>query len=212
MRLLNDSQMKTVADAIAIVEKNTDAELIAVLARQSDLYRPISTLWAAVIALILPVVLMQFPMALHPWHWLLIQWLVFLVMAVVLRWSPLLFRLCPKPLQHWRASNLAQRQFLQQNLHRTHSETGVLIFVSEKERYVEIIADRGISRHVTNAEWKIIIDQLTRRIKEGKTLEGFLEGIQRCGELLKTHVPATFSKNELPNHLIVIDRDSGFSI
>lgn len=205
MRLLNESQMKAVADAIATVEKNTDAELIAVLARQSDLYRPISTLWAAVIALFSPVVLMQLPMALHPWHWLLIQWLVFLVMAVALRWSPLLFRLCPKSLRHWHASNLAQRQFLAQNLHHTRGETGVLIFVSEKERYVEIIADRGISKHVTRAEWQTIIDQLTQRVREGKTLEGFLEGIQRCGELLTTHVPATLPKNELPNHLIVIE-------
>lgn len=205
MRLLNDNEMKAVADAIATIEKNTDAELIAVLARQSDHYRPISTLWAAVIALLSPAVLMQLPIPLHPWHWLLIEWLVFLVMAVMLRWSPLLYRLSPKSLRHWHASSLARRQFLEQNLHHTHGETGVLIFVSEKERYVEIIADRGISKHVASAEWQTIIDQLTQRVREGKTLEGFLEGIQHCGEILKTHVPATMPKNELPNHLVVID-------
>jgi putative membrane protein len=119
--------------------------------------------------------------------------------------EPLLFRLLPKSLRHWHAANLARRQFLEQNLHHTAGQTGVLIFVSEAERYVEIIADRGINRHVDASEWQSIIDQLTERVGQGKTLEGFLECIQRCGELLKTHVPAISPKNELPNHLIVIE-------
>ena len=95
--------------------------------------------------------------------------------------------------------------FLENNLHHTDDEMGLLIFVSEAEQYVEIIADRGISKHVADDQWQAIINQFTSRVKAKHTLQGFIECIEACGGLLKQHVPATSEKNELPNHLIVLD-------
>ena len=83
--------------------------------------------------------------------------------------------------------------------------SGVLIFVSAAEHYVEIIADRGISRHVTHEQWQAIVDAFTAAVKRGETLRGFLDCVNACGELLKRHVPATDQKNELPNHLVMLD-------
>ncbi len=82
---------------------------------------------------------------------------------------------------------------------------GVLIFVSEAEHYVEIIADRGISQHVSNDEWQEIINSFIEKVKAGQTKEGFLNCISSCGDLLKQYAPATEQKNELPNHLIVLE-------
>ena len=39
----------------------------------------------------------------------------------------------------------------------------------------------------------------------GETLTGFTECIAACGEKLAHAVPATHERNELPNHLIVLD-------
>lgn len=204
MVMLTDAEQDQVARAIAEVESATDAELVTVLARRADHYTYVPTLWAAAVALLTPGVLALAPLWLDLWDVLIAQWLVFVALALLLRWPPLLFRLIPRRLQHWRAAALARSQFLEQNLHHTQGETGVLIFVAEAEHYVEILADRGIHRHVDSARWQSIVDGFTDRVRRGETLQGFLDCVRGCGELLKTHVPATAQKNELPNHMVLI--------
>jgi len=126
------------------------------------------------------------------------------VLAIILRWQPILVRIIPNQVKTWRASNLARRQFLENNLHHTQAEVGVLIFVSEIEHYVEIIADRGVSSHITDDEWAEIVSAMTDQVAAGNTLEGFLSCVDACGVLLEKHLPATSAKDELPNHMVVI--------
>ena len=203
--MLTTGQQQQVAEAIAAVERETDAELVTVLARRADDYRPISLLGAAALALLTPGVLALTPPWLGLWEVMALQWLVFIALALLLRWPPLLMRLVPRRVRHWRAGNLARRQFLEQNLHHTRFESGVLIFVSAAEHYVEILADRGISKHVADEQWQVLVDAFTAAVKRGDTLQGFIDCVNGCGELLKQHIPATDQKNELPNHLVMIE-------
>ena len=205
MALLNDAQLDRIAEAIAAVEKQTDAELVTVLAKRADDYLYIPTLWAAMLALITPVIIDFTPLWLSGNDMLMIQWVVFIALAIILRFPPIMMRLVPKRVRYWRAANLARRQFLENNLHYTRGETGVLIFVSEAEQYVEIIADRGIDQHVPQEQWQDIVHGFTVSVKAGQIEQGFIECINRCGELLKQHVPATEEKNELPNRMVVLD-------
>ena len=205
MTLLDAEQQDKVAIAISEVEKTTDAELVAVLAKRSDSYHYIPLLWAALCALVTPAVLKFLPFWLEASGVYAIQLAVFVVVAALLSIPALSIRLIPKAVRFWRASNLARRQFLENNLHCTEGEVGVLIFVSEAERYVEIIADRGINQHVDPKTWETIVANFTEAVKRGETLQGFLDCIQRCGELLREHVPATAQKNELPNRLVVLN-------
>lgn len=204
-RLLTEAQQQQVAQAISAVERETDAELVTVLARRADNYHAVPLLWAAAIALLTPGVLVLAPPWLNLWDVLTAQWVVFMVLALLLRIPAVMFYLVPKSVLHWRAANLARCQFLEQNLHRTRGETGVLIFVSEAEHYVEIIADRGISRHVDAAQWHEMVERFTQSVRRGDTLSGFLQCVESCGHLLKTHVPVTSQKNELPNHMVLLD-------
>lgn len=204
MSLFTKQELDSVAETIANVEKETDAELITVLASRADNYFYIPTLWASLVALITPLVMKFTPLWLAGDDLLLLQGAVFIGLALLFRIPIIMMRLVPKSVKQWRASNLARRQFLDNNLHHTKEETGVLIFISEAERYIEIIADRGISEQVDQALWQKIVDQLTDNIKQGRTHEGMISCIKQCGELLKKHAPATGSKNELPNHLIVL--------
>lgn len=204
MRLLNQTQQDEVARAIEQVERETDAELVTVLASHADNYVYISTLYAAVLALLMPLVLKLTPLWLDSDELFIGQWLLFIAAAALFRIPAVMMRLVPKQVKHWRASNLARRQFLDNNLHHTKGETGVLIFVSEAEHYVEIIADRGISQHVSHEQWQHIVTQFTAQVKAGQTQAGFIDCIQSCGLLLKQHAPATSQKNELPNHLVVL--------
>ncbi len=203
--LVTVEQQQQVAQRVNDIESQTDAELVCVLASRSDDYYDIPTLWAALIALASPLVLFTTYWWIHTSWILSVQLGVFLTLALILRWPPLLMYCIPKSVRHWRASNLARRQFLEQNLHHTKGETGVLIFISKAERYVEIIADRGIHRHVPNETWQKLLDELILQIQQKQTFPGLLNCLEECGILLKKYVPATEQKNELPNHLIVIN-------
>ena len=203
--ILNEAQRKQISSAIAGVEKDTDAELVTVLAKRADSYYYIPTLWAAVIALLLPILIRFTPLWLTGDELLLMQWAVFIVLAMVFHIPFMMMKLVPRKVRYWRASNLARRQFMENNLHHTKNGMGVLIFVSEAEHYVEIIADQGISQHVSNDEWQEIINAFVKKVKAGQTSQGFLNCISSCGALLKQHAPASEQKNELPNHLIVLE-------
>jgi putative membrane protein len=204
MTLLTAEQQQQVSSAIAEVEKHTDAELVTVLAPRADNYHYIPTLWAAVIALLTPAIISLTPFWLSGWEMLMAQWFVFIAVALLLRIPPVMVRLIPKSVRYRRASNLARRQFLENSLHHTEGDTGVLIFVSEAERYVEILADRGISQHVSDEQWQAIVNAFTASVRAGRTLQGFLECIEAAGALLKQYAPATHDKNELPNGLIIL--------
>ncbi|AZD06807.1 hypothetical protein C4K26_1387 [Pseudomonas chlororaphis] len=204
MALLSEYEQRQVAEAIARVEQQTDAELVTVLAARADDYAYIPLLWASLLALIVPGVVHYATgwMSMH--LLLLVQWVTFIVLCLVFRIPRITTRLIPRSVRHWRASNLARRQFLEQNLHHTVGSTGMLIFVCEAERYVEILVDEGISRRLDDKTWDAIVQAFTRQVKQGQTLQGFITCIEACGELLKVHVPVTHVRNELPNRLVVL--------
>lgn len=205
MALLSEHEQRQVAEAIARVEKNTDAELVTVLAARADDYAYIPLLWASLIALVVPGVVHYLSGYLTMYTLLLAQWATFIVLCLVFRLPKITTRLIPRSVRHWRASNLARRQFLEQNLHHTVGGTGVLIFVSEAERYVEILVDEGISKRMHDDSWDGIVKTFTQQVKQGQTLAGFIACIEACGELLEVHVPVTQARNELPNRLIVLE-------
>jgi putative membrane protein len=146
---MTEYEQRQIAEAIARVERRTDAELVTVLARRADDYAYWPLLWAAVLALVIPLLL----------HWLAGRdrratacwWRrcsPFVALCLLLRHPRLAAWLMPAILRRWRASGLARQQFLELNLQRTAGATGVLIFVSEAERHVEILVDEGIARHL----------------------------------------------------------------
>jgi putative membrane protein len=204
MTLLTESEVQQVSAAIEKIEQSTDAELVTVLAHQADDYHYIPTLWAALLAMVSPGIILLTPFWLGVSELLVLQALVFITFAIVLRLPFILRHIIPRRVKTWRASNLARRQFLENNLHHTAGDSGLLIFVSETEHYVEIIADRGISKVVSDEVFETIVAGFTKKVKAGQTLEGFLQAIEACGALLIEHVPATSQKNELPNRIILI--------
>ncbi|HAV67251.1 MAG TPA: hypothetical protein DC473_00015, partial [Alcanivorax sp.] len=84
--LLNEENQKRVARAIAAIERDTDAEVVTVLARQADDYRYIPMMWAALLSLLVPLALAFMPVGLDALETLLAQWTVLVVLAVLFRW------------------------------------------------------------------------------------------------------------------------------
>lgn len=209
MSLVTKEEQERISAAIRAAEEKTNAELVTVIARASDDYRYIPLLWASLIALVSPALVIQ--TALYDADPLLLfglQMLTFVVLALVFSLPGLRARLIPRGVKEWRAANMAHRQFLDLGLHHTSGETGLLIFLSEAEHFVEILADRGISGEVDNAEWSDIVREFIDAVHADQVEKGLTHAIERCGEILARAVPKTEDNhNELDDRLVLIGYD-----
>lgn len=202
--MLDTQAQDRVRAAIRNAETQTKIEFVTVITRQSDGYYFIPTLWAALFALFVPLLLLISPFWLEAFDVVLAQLLVFSVLTAAFRWSPIMYRVVPRKVLQHRARNMARRQFLDQGVHRTREGTGVLFFVSEAEHYVEIIADCGVDGRVSQETWQRLVDDFTARVRNGDIEAGFIHAVQAVAKIGAEVAPATRQENELNDHLVVI--------
>ena len=207
MSLISDAGRRRIADAITAAERATSGEIVAVVTKESSSYLYAPFMWASAIALLVPWPLIHFTW--WPSTWVYgAQLLAFAVLLAVMLPRPVRYWLVPRSIKRARARRRAVEQFLVQNLHTTAGRTGVLIFVSVAERHVEILADSGIEQRVPKETWQSIVDGLTHEIAAGRAIEGFIAAVVSVGTHLATHFPpGSADRNELPDHLIVIEQD-----
>ena len=176
--------------AIHVAEKNTSGEFVAVVARCSDHYVFLPLLWGSIVALLLPGVFFLFSIPLAWVHVYQIQLLLFIGLAVLfLSFPKLHLWLVPRRVKHSRASRLAKVQFYQQGVQLTAHHSGVLFFVSLAERYVEIVADKGIHEKLGDAHWQRIVEIFLGHVRKGEVVEGFVAAISACGVAMAEHYP-----------------------
>lgn len=202
--LVTKDEADRISKAIAAAEAKTSGEIVAMITEESASYFWVPVLWGALVALVLP-----WPFIFWTWwpiqHIYLMQLVVFFVLAVLLHWRPIRFALVPRHTRHARAHRRAVEQFLAQNMHTTAGRTGVLLFVSVAERYVEVLADTGIHKLVPETDWQAIVDKLTIDIGDGMAGDGLVTAVAAIGERLARHFPpGSAAANQLPNHLIVL--------
>ncbi|HQT80395.1 MAG TPA: hypothetical protein PLD10_25430, partial [Rhodopila sp.] len=165
--MITDSEKTRVTAAIREAEQGTAGEIFCVIAQHSSDYRLVPIAWAAAAAMFAPLPFL----ALTQWSAsvvYLLQIIAFLLVAVVLSRPSLRFRIVPRQARHDRAHSEAMRQFYAQGIDKTQHRTGVLIFASAAERYVEIVADAGINDKVSSDVWDDAVRALVSAVKDGR--------------------------------------------
>lgn len=85
----------------------------------------------------------------------------------------------------------------------TERNNGVLIYLLLPEHVIEIVADRGVNRHVDAAEWRGVIAQMARHFRQARYEQGLLEAVEAVSDQLATHFPRAAldspNDNELPD-------------
>lgn len=193
-----------ISATIAAAERKTSGEIFCVIARQCGDYRTVPLVWAAALALLLPLPLLLLSPLPASWIYML-QLAAFTVAALVLSIPAIRFHIVPRRRMQQQAHAEAMRQFLAQGLHKTENRTGVLIFASEAEHYAEVIADEGINAKVPQQVWDDAVATLIGGIAKGRAADGFVGAIERCGAVLAQYFPpGALNRNELPDKLIEI--------
>lgn len=202
----SDKDREKITAAIHNAERNTSGEFVAVVARASDHYLAAMFIWAAGLSLLIPGVLLFLPLHLRFIHIYEIQLLACIGLMLLFEIVPgLHLALVPKAVKHHRARQVAHAQFFEQGVHMTRHHSGVLFFVSLAERYVEVVADKGIHEKMGEQHWRTVVDNFVNRVKRGEVTEGFVAAITACGTAMAEHYPAgPDDSDELSDGLIEI--------
>lgn len=193
-----------ISNAIRAAEAKTSGEIVCVLAQNSSDVTAWPIFIAAVAALALPWLLVEFT-AMTVQRILSLQIVLFFVLMALLCLPRVRVALMPRAARRAVAHRVAMDQFLARGIARKKDRCGILIFVSLAERYARIIADEGISARVPQSTWQGAVDALVAHMRSGDIADGFVAAINVCGNELATHFPRTeASRHELPDRVYLI--------
>ncbi len=88
----------------------------------------------------------------------------------------------------------------------TEHNSGVLIYLLLAEHAIEIVADRGLSRHVPPEQWHALSQSMSAAFKAGRFEDGLAEAIDAVDGLLLQHfaqAEGAPNPNELADHPFV---------
>ncbi|WP_367104737.1 TPM domain-containing protein [uncultured Psychrobacter sp.] len=88
----------------------------------------------------------------------------------------------------------------------TEENTGVLIYVNICEQSLEIVADRGISAHVSPTVWRAMCDKALAGMANKKTEESLADLLDEVGQLLRQyyHLEDDPEGNELSDTVVFL--------
>jgi uncharacterized membrane protein len=109
----------------------------------------------------------------------------------------------------WRHATARQRavtMFGKLRVWDTEHNNGVLIYLLLAEHRIEIVADRGLNRHVSAAQWQALTDNMAAAFKAGRYEAGLNEAVDAVGALLDQHFHVAAhlpNRNELPDEPVI---------
>ncbi len=219
MRLSNLDHDR-VTTAVRDAERDTDGEIVTIVAAASDRYHDVSLHYAVLAMLLVPALLAFRPgvaeaiyARLDPWSpaptgalfgiALILMVLMFLLVRLVLAYAPLRTAVTPGPTKTRRVRRRALLLFRAGAEKRTRASTGVLLYLSIAERRAEIVADAAIHSRVPDEIWGEAMAAVIAGVRDDRPGDGMADAVARIGQVLHDHFPRSGKPlNELPDRLI----------
>ena len=221
---ISDEDRTRIAAAVAKAERESDGEIITIVAPRSDAYHDVGLHYAILAMLLVPAGTLVVPQSWIDWWltllfgwgaeggWRLLMLLVlgkmifvFLMVRYALAWMPLRMAVTPKGTKNRRVRRRAVELFNATCAARTKGRTGILLYLSLLERRAEIVAVNAIHSRSVPVVWGVAMAALLSEIKAGRPGEGLAQAVEKMGEVLAECLPPqTTNPNELPDRLIEI--------
>jgi putative membrane protein len=226
--MLTKDDHARISAAIGAVEQRTRGEIFCVMAHDVSHYREVPLGWGALVALLLPPLLIPLLSGLHQlalpslftgWSdglasemqvlhaltiYSLIQVVLFAVVTLIVSLPRVRRVATPRFLKRYRVAQVAHRHFVAAG--GRHNAPHILIFASLGDRKVQLVAHEGIHKAVGQGPWNAAVAAVTKGMKEHKAADGFIAAINICGDALAAHFPpeGNAPRNQLPNTLLEI--------
>jgi putative membrane protein len=211
-----------VSAAIAEAEGKSSAEIVAVVSELSDPYHDVALHWAVLALIAVLAWAAACPTCLNWWMdlflggWrpepslretltflLILAVLKFTAVLLILKYMPLRLALTPGATKTRRVRRRAVALFRTGAEQRTVGRTGVLIYLSLRERRAEIVGDEAITKITTPETWGEAMAALIVEVRAGRPGDGIVAAVQRVGAVCAEHFPRSDEDiNEIPDKLI----------
>jgi uncharacterized membrane protein len=94
----------------------------------------------------------------------------------------------------------------------TEHNNGILIYLLLAEHAIEIVADRGVARHVSPAQWQAMVAHMAQAFQDGRYEDGLTQALEESSAVLMTHFALTqeraaappVNSNELPDDPLLL--------
>lgn len=208
--ILSDEQILQLSKIVSKVESQTEGEILTVLVSKSSHVEHVP--WVLFGFLMTTAFIIE--RTLMAWTWTLWPTSIYLVLFVVLfalsrflsKYSWVQRTLTSNEDEIKQVNIRAELEFLQGQTRNTIEKTGILLFVSLMERRAVVLADEGIAKHFPPETWNNVVSLLTSEFKNGRYFDGFEKAVLKCGEILKSKLPAEKDNfDQISNHLIIKD-------
>jgi putative membrane protein len=198
--LLDAQDNARVAEHVAAAERGTAGEIVVVLAERSAGYERQRAALSFAATLLVAVALYRFVPAIHELWLLCGQAPLVVVFWWLSGWRPLTRLIVPRAVQADAVRSRSKQVFVEHGVIETRERSGVLLFLSETERRVELLADRGIHQRVEAELWQALVDDVVAAIRGGHAADGITRAVDAIGARLAQHFPPSAADtNELPD-------------
>lgn len=219
MKLTKDDTDR-ISTAVKIAEGKTSGEIATAIIKESSDYAfyelGFSLIMGAVYFLLITIFSGSITESLSSMFWnydssYLLIFTGFSLFAVIgitylLSNIPVIDRLIiPKKVMEKRVYNRALRHFIESGTCYTKDRTGILIFISELEKKVVLLADKGISDKIPQERWDGIVAEIILGIKGNMVVDSVVSAIIECGNILVDKFPIEEDdENELSDEIQVL--------
>ncbi|HME41602.1 MAG TPA: TPM domain-containing protein [Syntrophorhabdales bacterium] len=193
------AQKTTIQQAVLEAEKDTSGEIVVKVVEACDRYRDAEILGSVLLSGLFGLIASLLLNHSTIWFYIPATFILFFPCRYLFKKAPhLKLALVSERDAMHEVSEEAIHTFYERGLHRTKHGTGILIFISLLERRVWILGDKGINDKVSPDFWHSLVAELTKGIREDKTLDALCSVIAKCGAELTKHFPGRHDGTDAP--------------
>lgn len=203
---MNPNDRLLLSEAVASAEQKTSAEIVTIIAKSTEtnlvrdfnLGMVVGFQGAIVLVLLQSLLWLQSPSI---FSWVVMGVLLLFVFSTISFLKYMMGRV-----QKDAVLDRAKMEFQRSVISRTVGATGVLLFFSEKERQLVILADEAIDKKVEEKTWDKIVNKTLDVIKKEDLTQGVKYCIESVGEVCSQHCPIQPGDvNEISNEVEIKD-------
>ena len=209
-QILSDTERNQLDQLIKEAEERTKAQIVLVVVKRCDNYPEIPWKAFALSVAITGFLIFLYNLMVPGW---ISNMLVFFSMAAPLvagAFFVLLTVLFPRSARLFLSDNrveaetrqYAESLFYNREFFATEGRTGVLLLVSQFERWVVILPDKGLSNRVTAGAMKKIIDKMSLHLRHKEIKLAMETGLEQLIKALEDSASDNPVKDELSDEII----------
>jgi len=196
--VLSEAERQEIAAAVDDAERRTTAHFAVIVFPASDDYPHYPILWAALFALVVGNIVALAWRDLSAWWIVALQAALFIAAGALLHQKWFRYRLVPERIKKLHAAKLARLEYAALIHDHARGNVGLLLFVSEAERHVELLAHRGIDERVEPGTWDQIVSDFVAGRAADRVSEPYMSAIAACATILERHFPASAAAAPAP--------------